>query len=75
MSMSRDCKGSKNSRAKLTEKSVAVIKRLLLDGARLVDLASDFNVTPETIGAIKTGRNWSNVKPALIAEYGRIKGL
>jgi group I intron endonuclease len=46
---------------KLTAEQVSEIKRRLLDGERRTTLASDFNISPQTISDIKAGRGWKSV--------------
>lgn len=44
--------------------SVATIKRRLLNGERVRDLAAEANVSPSTISDIKRGLTWTFVEPA-----------
>ncbi len=57
-------KGDESIAAKLTEVSVANIKRRLLDGERAVDLAKEYGVNKNTIGELKAGRSWGHVDAA-----------
>ena len=52
---------------KLKLEEVIQIKYLLKDGFSLRDCAKKFNVSPTTIGYIKSGRTWKDVK---IDNYG-----
>jgi hypothetical protein len=61
--------GSKSPVAKLDEDKVAEIKRRLVLGDTIYDLARDFNVYPTTIGKIRNGNIWKHVLcPELIPE-------
>lgn len=53
--------GSRNGRAKLTEREVAAIKRRVLAGDPLKAIAADFGAIPTTICNIKAGRSWTHV--------------
>lgn len=59
--------GERSPLAILKDAQVAVIKRLLAEGARPSVIAKQFNVSPQTICGIKSERNWSHVKPARAA--------
>ena len=54
-------RGEKNSCSKLTERQVIEIKAQLLRGCKCVDIAKQYGVRRETIGAINTGQNWRHV--------------
>jgi hypothetical protein len=54
----------RKTRAVLTERKVAEIKRLLASGAKGNAVARDFKVHFSTINAIKTNRTWRHVQPA-----------
>ena len=56
--------GEKNGRAKLTADRVALIKRELLDGAKVGAVAKKYGVSSPTIGDIKAGRHWAHVAAA-----------
>lgn len=51
--------GEQSNFAKLTESQVRSIKHRIADGEKLCSIASDYFVTPEAIGAIKSGKNWA----------------
>lgn len=53
-----DQRGSKHHHTKLTEVQVRWIKQRLNDGMQAKSLAKFFNVNRQTIGDIKSGRNW-----------------
>jgi len=53
--------GEKNGNSKLKVNDVLKIKRLLHEGLTFLDISKQFNVTPECIRAIQSGRNWSNL--------------
>jgi hypothetical protein len=58
----RDSKGSKNGRSLLTEPSVRIIKKLLLEGFMLQkDIASKFNVSISTISGINQDKTWRHI--------------
>ena len=46
----------------LTSKDVQTIRDLLKNGAKQVDLARAYDVTPQAIWRIKAGRNWKEGK-------------
>jgi transposase len=50
--------------AKLQTSDVAVIKRLLLNGATDSELAARYGVSKDTIRKIRTGISWRRVAPA-----------
>lgn len=55
--------GEKHPKCKLTEKQVWGIRLLLASGKYLQrEIAEKFNVSQLTISAIKTGKNWSQLK-------------
>lgn len=54
----RSCKGTLNSRAKLT---AAQVVNIFKDTRMIVKIAEDYPVTASTIGFIKAGKIWSNV--------------
>jgi hypothetical protein len=55
----RNNTGTRNGRAKLNEQSVSEIRRMISEGKMLCEIAKIYSVNPETIGAIKSGKNWS----------------
>lgn len=57
-----DNKGSRNGMSKLTEDKVRQIKRKIRMGARLSQLAIEFNISRENLTGIRRGRTWSHVK-------------
>lgn len=52
------CRGERSGLAKITEQQAREIKVRLDKGAQCKALASEFNVAPSTISAIKSGKNW-----------------
>lgn len=65
--MSKANRGSNNKSSKLTEDDVIKIKMLLDEGSYSYEkLASFFNVTSNTIGAIKRGETWKHVTTEVI---------
>lgn len=54
----RSTKGEKSTSAKLTWEEVRQIRKLRKAGARGIDLAVDFDVSPQTICDIHKGRGW-----------------
>ena len=63
--IARTCSGEQSSRAKLTNKQAAEIKRALALPAHCrplqADLADRYHVQPGAISSIKTGRTWSHL--------------
>lgn len=57
----RDNNGTGNPRNILTEKEVLEIYDKLLDGARVSDLATSYNVSRPAISDIKAKRNWQDL--------------
>lgn len=55
------CKGEKHYDAKLTSKNVKIIKRLLLDGLSIREIAQQFFVHVATISDIKHKRTWKHI--------------
>lgn len=53
--------GSKSNLAKLNEKEVFEIHKLIKQGDTLVSIAKKFNVCNTTISEIKAGRSWSHL--------------
>jgi hypothetical protein len=60
--LNQGLRGEKNASAKLTAAAVPAIRSKIAAGARLVDIAREYGVTPGLIGAIKAGRIWRHVK-------------
>lgn len=56
-----DHKGSKNSRSKLKEEDVPVIRRRISNGEMNKDIASDYGVDPSVISCIRHGKIWTHV--------------
>jgi hypothetical protein len=54
-------KGSKNPHAKLMEKDIPEIRKMLNEGAKLKIIASHFDVSLQTISLIKLRRLWNHV--------------
>ena len=61
VSKDRQAKGETNGRAKLTEREVMKIKRLIKEGIRITDIAGRFDVGITTISEIKAGRTWKHI--------------
>jgi hypothetical protein len=57
----RQTRGSKQHLAKLSPEGARAIKLRLKAGERIVELAREYNVTPQTVGAIKSERSWVHV--------------
>jgi len=63
VSRKRSARGSKHSRHKLNEDQVKTIKELLrVRKLKYVDIARMFNVSAQTIYAIREGRTWIHVQ-------------
>lgn len=58
-----DFRGSKSGQSILDEAAVLIIKRRITDGDSCASIARSFGVSSSTIVAIKTGQNWSWLKP------------
>jgi len=54
-----DHAGERNGRAKLTIEQVIEIRARYSNGARRIDLAKEFGVTPTNISFISRGRHWT----------------
>jgi hypothetical protein len=54
-------KGSSNGRAKLTEKDIPIIRRLLAEGKPQREIAKDFGVAQPQIKNIANGTRWRHV--------------
>lgn len=59
--------GEKSPLAKLTDRQVSIIKRLLAEGMRPSVAARKFGVSPQTINGIKHEHKWTHVAPARAA--------
>lgn len=55
---SKGCQGSRNPMAKLTEEKVAEIRLRKRDGAKQIELAREFCVSPMTISRVVRGELW-----------------
>ncbi len=55
------CPPERKRNTKLDPDKVRRIRQMLSIGNRLVDIAAQFGVTPECIGAIASGRTWKNI--------------
>ncbi len=55
-------RGSRQGQAKLTEEDILIIRKLISDGFSLREISDIYSVTPEAIGLIKSGKNWSWLK-------------
>ena len=60
--------GELNPSAKLSNKDVALIKRLLFEGIPQVKIADMFNVSRTIVCEINTGRKWASVKMKEVEE-------
>ena len=58
----RTAKGVRNPKSKLTEKEVLEIYK---DQRIYKDIAKQYNVLPDTISRIKSGKNWGHVTGAM----------
>lgn len=54
-------KGEKNYMAKLTERQVVDIKKKIMQGLRVGDIAEDYNIGVYIVSKIKHGKLWSHV--------------
>jgi lambda repressor-like predicted transcriptional regulator len=57
-------RGDASATSKLTADQVAQIKRALLDGVSMKELAAQYGVSYGTIANIRYGRTWFDVKAA-----------
>jgi len=57
------CRGEDNANSKLTNSQVLIIKRKLMLGERIRQVAKQFNVTDGAIAHIKHNRQWKLVNP------------
>lgn len=53
--------GSQIGTSKLTEIQVAIIKQMLAEGGRVLEIAATFGVSKDTIKLIRNGRQWRHV--------------
>lgn len=65
LGLNRGRKFEEHNRTKLSNKDVLEIKEALKEGVTGVELSKKFRVSRSTISAIKTNRNWSNLKEEL----------
>lgn len=54
----------RSPKQKLTARDVRSIRRRRADGARVVDLATEYGVTPSNVSQIATGRTWKHLENA-----------
>lgn len=62
-------RGERSPLSVLKDPQVAVIKRMIAEGARTSDLARMFGVSPQTICGIKAERNWAHVDAAPVRGF------
>jgi hypothetical protein len=55
-------KGARNPASKLKAQDIPVIRRRILNGDKLTDIASDYGVSATAIRWIRSGRNWDHVR-------------
>jgi len=55
-------RGEDKFNAKFKDKDIIIIKRMIYEGNRIIDIANLYNVEPNTITQIKTGERWSHIK-------------
>ena len=60
-SLSNRVTGSKNPATTLSENDVKEIRRLLLAGSKVMDVAGKFNISRRTVQDIKARRSWKHV--------------
>jgi hypothetical protein len=85
----RTAAGESHGMAKLSADNIVEIRRLIVCGERLVDIAERFSVSPSTVTGINRGDNWSSVEsggfirrksrktltPAMVIEIRRLLAL
>lgn len=54
----------RSPKQKLTARDIRAIRRRRADGARVVDLATEYGVTPSNVSQITTGRTWKHLENA-----------
>lgn len=54
-------RGSKNHLSKLNEQQVIEIKKMIIGGIMLKDIAKIYNMPPNSISNIKTGKSWKHI--------------
>jgi DNA-binding NarL/FixJ family response regulator len=59
--LSEACQGEKNSRAKLSQKDVRVIRELLAQGMSQKRIADQFDLNQSTISNIATKKRWGHL--------------
>lgn len=62
LARNRQARGNSNGRSKLTEDEVVEIKRALLDGVKMAEIARSRGLTPFMVFAIKSGLTWKHVE-------------
>ena len=55
-------RGEQSPRAKLTEKKVREIKRMLRDGVQGKVIAAQYGIAPSMVTRIKSGLSWGEVQ-------------
>ncbi|MED3882805.1 GIY-YIG nuclease family protein [Priestia megaterium] len=58
----RNSKGDKNGMSKLTVEQVIEIKKMIKEGRKNSEISKIFNVQPNTISRIRTGKRWSHIR-------------
>lgn len=56
-------RGSSHRSAKINEEQASAIKRRILAGAPLKQIAADYAISPSSVSQIKKGRAWAHVEP------------
>ncbi len=54
----------RSAKQKLTARQIRAIRRARAAGARVVDLATQYGVTPSNVSQITTGRTWKHLENA-----------
>jgi DNA-binding transcriptional regulator YiaG len=57
----RQCRGENSPFAKLTEKDIPEIRKMLQDGIKMTDIAKRYNVSRSTISNIKRRKTWTHI--------------
>jgi hypothetical protein len=70
----RSFRGSASRRARWDEKTIAIIKRRLLNGEVPNRLNAEYGMGNSSIYSIKSGRTWNHVAPASMAELQHMEG-
>ncbi|WP_154990402.1 GIY-YIG nuclease family protein [Priestia megaterium] len=58
----RNSNGNKNGMSKLTMEQVIEIKNMIKEGKKNSEISKVFNVQPNTISRIRTGKRWGHIK-------------